>query len=71
MLNLKPKNLSNKRLQFEIAACLLVFGASALLSVSSASAKGGTASLPSSSSNSSGSGKNGSGSLASLLRLAF
>ena len=59
MLNLKPKNLSNKRLQFEIAACLVVFGVSALLSVSSASAKGGTASLPSASGSSSGSGKGG------------
>ena len=59
MFNLKFKKSCYEQLHIEVAASLVVLGALALLSVSTASAKGGTASLLSDSSSSSGSGKGG------------
>ena len=59
MFNLKLKKSCYKQLHTEEAASLVVLGVLALLSVSTASAKGGTASLPSDSSSTSISGKGG------------
>ena len=57
MFNLKLKKSCYKQIHTEVAASLVVLGVLAFLSVSTASAKGGTASLPSASSNTSVSGK--------------
>ena len=69
MLNIKSNNASDKRLQQAVALSLAILGASALFTASTASAKGGTASLLSTSVNNaasdSGSGKNGGGSVVS------
>ena len=59
MFNLKLKKPCYKQLHTEVAASLVILGVVALLSVSTASAKGGTASLPSASGNTSVSGKGG------------
>ena len=59
MFNLKLKKPCYKQLHTEVVASLVVLGVLALLSVSTASAKGGTASLPSTSGNPSVSGKGG------------
>ena len=59
MFNLKLKKPCYKQLHTEVAASLVILGVLAFLSVSTASAKGGTASLPSASSSTSVSGKGG------------
>ena len=59
MFNLKLKKPCYKQLHTEVAASLVVLGVLALFSVSNASAKGGTASLPSASGSTSVSGKGG------------
>ena len=67
MFNIDLKKPCYKQLHTEVVASLVLLGVLALLSVSTASAKGGTASLPSVSGSTSVSGKGG-GSLASLPR---
>ena len=61
MFNLKLKKPCYKLLHIEVVASLVVLGVLALFSVSNASAKGGTASLPSTSGSTSVSGRGGGG----------
>lgn len=61
MFNFKLNKPCYKQLHVEVAASLVVLGVFTLFSVSNASAKGGTASLPSDSGSTSVSGKGGGG----------